>query len=565
MTARRGARSAVLALLALALSSVASGADRADAEKALREAVAKADSAAVEEVCLDLIRCGGKEAVAPILALLPKCEGATYWQLVSGAGGFTDEAALDELAGFIVLHQGDAKSSSADLVFILGSGGTAVTVGPLGRVLEKGRFDLQLMAADALALIRSVEAVDALVAALKREEKDTELRRRLESALAALTGQELSGGAAWDGWWKGQRARGLPEVEVAEKPRDREFAHSVEKAPAPRIIVLSGDRTGAGDDERDNDFDKIQDILERHKIPHTVVKKYEFEKDPKKYLKDCQALLVNCNRISIYCACPKCAERPEGETKNRIGAECNPACSVHKIVCYKLSRAALAAIQSWVETDGGFLYTEDWGILDVLGPIWPDKVISGTGTATAKPQPRLIRVRSKDLVGWEPHFDVQLRPGHGSPAHPLMRGVWQRPPGPVTSDPGDGKTTERPLRPGHIFEHHWQIDDEAPAIEIQDAAAVTTLLESEDLAKLASGYGAVAVTFRPGAVKDSGKAKAGKASGGGTGEWTRSKSGRVLHTISHFGHQDTSEDGRALENLLLNFLLEASKQHEARK
>ncbi len=335
----------------------------------------------------------------------------------------------------------------------------------------------------------------------------------------------------------------------------------MERAAPANFVVLSGDRTGAGDDERDNDFDKIEAILARREIKHTVVKKFEFEKNPKKYLEGCHALLVNCNRISPYCACQKCFERPPGETKNRLGPGCNPACTVHKTVCYRLSKDALAAIKTWVETEGGFLYTEDWGILDVIEEIWPDKVVSGTGATTPTQEPRLLRQRKPDGQSWEPHFSVFLRPGHGSPSHPLMRGVWQRSPAPPAA-PGEGGTTEKAPPPGQVFVHHWQIDDEAPAIEVQDAATVTTLLESEDLAKMADGNGAVAITFRPGIAPN--KGKTGTGGGGGTGEYTRSKSGRVLHTISHFGHQDTSEDGQALENLLLNFLLEASKQRDSK-
>jgi hypothetical protein len=538
--------------------------DRAESEKALKEALKKSDAAAVEKACQDLAASGGKDSLAPILAGLAHAEGATYWQLVSGAGAFTDDAALEELGKWIVAHGAEPRSSSADLVFVLGSNGTPGTLRPLVHVLEKGRLDLQLMAVDALAALRCVEATDALVAAVERETKaESELRRRLESALATLTGQELAG-KAWTGWWREQRSKGLPET-APEKARDRELGRSMERAAPTNVVVLSGDRTGAGDDERDNDFDKIQTILERRGIKHTVVKKFEFEKDPKKYLAGCHALLVNCNRISPYCACAKCFERPPGETKNRLGPGCNPECKVHKTVCYKLSKDALAAIKTWVEAEGGFLYTEDWGILDVVEEIWPDRVVSGTGATTPTQKPRLLRQRAANGQSWDPHFDVFLRPGHGSPSHPLMRGVWQRSPAPpAKGDKGEGGgegTTEKPRQPGQVFVHHWQIDDEAPAIEVQDAVTVTTLLESEDLAKLAEGNGAVAITFRPGVVPPKGKTGTG---GGGTGEYTRSKSGRVLHTISHFGHQNTSEDGQALENLLLNFLLEASKQRESK-
>ena len=546
-------------LVAVAFSlGVAFAGDRAETEKTLKEALKKGDAAAVEKCCKDLSGSGGKEAIAPVLAGLAHAEGAIYWELVNGAGAFTDDPALEELGKFIVAHGAEAKSSSADLLFVLGSNGTPGTLRPLTFVLEKGRLDLQLMAVDALASIRCIESMDVLVAAVEREAKpESELRRRLESALATLSGQELAG-KAWAAWWKEQRSKGVPDTGAAPvKARDRELGRSMEKATPTNVVVLSGDRTGAGEDERDNDFDKIQTILERRKIKNTVVKKFEFEKDPKKYLQGCHALLVNCNRISPYCACPKCFERPAGETKNRLGPGCNPDCKVHTIVCYRLSRDALAAIKTWVETEGGFLYTEDWGILDVVEEIWPDRVVSGTGATTKEQKPRLLRQKAANGQTWEPHFDVFLRPGHGSPSHPLMRGVWQRAPAPPAAQ-GEG-TTEKARQPGQVFVHHWQIDDEAPAIEVQDAGSVTTLLESEDLARIADGNGSVAITFRPGAPKG----KTG-ATGSGTGEYTRSKSGRVLHTISHFGHQDTSEDGQALENLLLNFLLEASKQRESK-
>jgi hypothetical protein len=38
----------------------------------------------------------------------------------------------------------------------------------------------------------------------------------------------------------------------------------------------------------------------------------------------------------------------------------------------------------------------------------------------------------------------------------------------------------------------------------------------------------------------------------------------VLNTISHFGHQSTEDDGEALHNLLVNFMLEAARLHEGK-
>src|SRR5260370_33924762 len=109
-----------LLLCALLLTvSASSAADKAAAEKALKEAVKKPDVKAIEEACQELVDCAGKEALAPVLALLPKAEGASYWPLVSGAAAFHDEAALEDLGKFIVAHPGDARSCSADLVLLL--------------------------------------------------------------------------------------------------------------------------------------------------------------------------------------------------------------------------------------------------------------------------------------------------------------------------------------------------------------------------------------------------------------------------------------------------------------
>ena len=536
MSRARRAASFVVVVVLLALSP-ALAADVGSATKALKDAVAKDDAKGIEDACHDLVASAGKESLAPILGLVTKAEGATYWRLVSAAGGFRDEPALEELGKFVVAHAGDARSPSADLVFVLGTNGAPAVVKPLAYVLEKGRLDLELMAADALAALRSAEAVAALEAQLTREKKDGELRRRVESALEAA------------------------KDDSAKKVRDHELGRTVERVQDSQVLVLSADRTGAGTDERDNDFDRIQTILEGHKLPHRVVKKFEFEKDPQRYLEGCRALLVNCNRISPYCACPKCGEAPlEGEGANRLAAGCNPKCSVHQTVCYKLSDKTLAAVKAWVEEKGGFLYTEDWGVLDVVGRAWPERAVA----AQASGSPRLVRVRAKDGKSWLPSFNVKLRPARGAASHPFMRGVWQRAaPAPPKAE-AEGETTERPPEPGHVFEHDWQIDDEAPAISVVDPASVTVLLESEELARVAGGEAAVAITFRPGVKPPAVKQATGSDASRATGEWTRSKSGRVLHTISHFGHQDTKADGQALENLLLNFLLEASKQHEVR-
>lgn len=563
---RSGSRTGIaVTTLVLLAAALARGADRSSAERALRDAAKKGDATGVARACSDLIEIGGTDAIAALLALVPKTEGKTYWQIACAASAFHDAPALDRLGKWIVAQQADPRGMAGDIVFALGDNPSPLAVAPLAYVLEKSRLELKLMAADALASFRTVESVDALIGALKREERgDAELRTRLESVLAAITDQKIAGAEAWALWWKEQRPKGVPprppkpkvepkddpaggeekpaeEPRTREKARDRELATTVERAKPERIVVVSGDRTGEARDPRDNDFDKIQTILSKRSIPHVVATKQEFEKDPQRWLKDCRALLVNCTQIHTYCACRTCWEnQPDGQGSNRLGTGCNPKCKVHDFVTWRLSEQTLARIKNWVEREGGSLYTEDWGIVELAQYLWPDKIGSGKVPANVQfhsdEAPRLVRKKNAGDGSPIRSFPVVIRPARGSAMHALMRGVWQR------------SETDTAGVPGGLaspFEHPWQVDDESPAIEVLDRASVTVLLESEDLAALAGGHGSVAVAFRPAPR---------------TGITRGTKSGLVLHTISHFGHQcEASRDGEALESLIVNFLLQAAR------
>jgi len=567
------AQRTLFASVALAfVVAAANGADKAKAEQKLNAALKAQDSAKVTEACDELLGLGGPEALKVLLSKVDKTEGQIYWQLVGAASGFKDRPALEELGKFIVSAQSGAKLGlSRDLVFGLQNNTSGYAAVPLGIVLEKGKYDLQLMAVDQLAVTRSTDSIDALVAAFKKEAKgDAQLRDRIEKALISLTGQNLGDPGNWEGWWKEQRSKGVPEKPAGEggaggtleKPRDKEINTTVEKGSKGRVIVLAC----IGDDEADKkaepndfDYDHMQDVLKEIKIPYTLVKRKSFELDPKKWLKDCYALLINCHQMNKQCVCEGC-QPPEGDLTNRM-MHCNHKCSTHIEKTYAINQGGLEAIKAWVENDGGFLYTEDWGIVETLQKLWPGKVTTG-GNGD---QTRTIRKQKEDKSGWEKTIPVKLVPSPGSTSNPLLRGVWQAPrkneakPDPAESGGSREKSPAKPL------EHTWQVDDESPAIEIVDKANVIPLLESPEVGKLTEGRPVVAVTFRVGNA--AGKPKQATGPGGkdkGSGEWSlSSKGGRVLHTLSHFGHQGTgSEDGQALYNMLLNFLLEAAKRHE---
>ena len=76
-----------------------------------------------------------------------------------------------------------------------------------------------------------------------------------------------------------------------------------------------------------------------------------------------------------------------------------------------------------------------------------------------------------------------------------------------------------------------------------------------------TGDDATAITFFPGAEWKS-------VIGTGGFEQDRRKmkrGGRVVHVLSHFGKQQSQDDEYALQNLLLNFLIEANERQQKMK
>jgi hypothetical protein len=570
-------RNTLLVAMALVLGTgIGLAADKAKAAAKLKAAVAAGNSDQVNEACVELIQVGGKEALNVVIDEMPKANDTVYWQLCGGASGFQDEPALTELAK-IICKGGARAGMGKDLLFGLKNNQSAPVANAVGYVLKNGAYDLQLSAVDQLGQMRSVDSITALVEAYKKEglKGDPELRHRIINALKSLTDETFEDPGDWAKYWDNQKSKGVPERKAAaggaaggttEKPRDKEFGNTVEKMPPKRVIVLACTGDEPGDEKaepHDFDYDQMQTILNQFKIPHMVVKRKSFEKDPQKYLKECYALLINCHQINKQCVCPNC--KPGGDLQNRL-MHCT-GCNVHDERSYALKKEALDAIKVWVEEQGGFLYTEDWGLVETLAKLWPEKVGCGSGD-----KPKLVRKQKEDKSGWYAHIPCKLVPAKGNTSHPLMRGVWERPhkDGEVTKpEPGaPGVTVEK--SPAKALEHMWTVDDESPAIDIKDPNTVIPLLEAPELVKIGDGFSqVVAITFRTGNAKPEPKKQATGPGGdqgkvAGTGEWaSNAKGGRVLHTMSHFGHQGGgTDDGQCLFNLIINFLLEAAKRHD---
>jgi hypothetical protein len=81
---------------------------------------------------------------------------------------------------------------------------------------------------------------------------------------------------------------------------------------------------------------------------------------------------------------------------------------------------------------------------------------------------------------------------------------------------------------------------------------VVELLSSGKLQKVADGNGTIAAAFRPGSQVPPAQPA------------PRGTPGVVMAVLSHFGKQGSAEDEVAIQNLLLNFLIDANAAREER-
>ncbi len=206
-------------------------------------------------------------------------------------------------------------------------------------------------------------------------------------------------------------------------------------------------------------------------------------------------------------------------------------------------------VRKYVEA-GGYLFSEDWAIEEILAVGFPEFI---------KPGKRLNEQ------------DVPVLPKPGSGSHPYLRKIFVKPPTHAAKEGGGTTTTDE--EDVSRINYQWHIDKESPAIAIVDKTRVTTLLFSETVGNQAGkdGSDAVAVTFAVGKGLTGEMAKDPIATGG-TPVQNRDKmtGGRVLHVLSHFGKQGgtgaAGDRGEAtLMNLLVNFLNEAAARKKPEK
>jgi hypothetical protein len=543
-----------VAVALIAAPLVASpAADLKTLEDDLRKAINLADLEGVDQVVAKIRAGGGADGVKLLIKIAEKVPpGAenTYWRLVNGAASFRDDEGLAEVGEAIVRAKGAAMSR--DLLFALGNNRSPKVAKTIYAVLlDKGSDEFQLMAADNLAGIESVEAVDVLIAAYKKEEKKrNELTRRLLSGLKWLTGADCGNAEAWEAWWKASgRAAGLQgrtrreestgtAVDQAEGARVEELV-GLEKLRPEHVLVLVDKCKKGG-----CNFDDIAKLLKEMKLPHTEVARQDLEAG-KVALNKAIVVILTCVQLNPHCLCPTCI--PSGGINNRL-ATCS-GCNKHDNVTHKLTQKTAQMLRDWVEK-GGYLFSEDWGIIDMTED-WNYDSTSGQNRPTDNAWAKFIK-KGKKLKSQV----VPVVPSRGKTSHPLLRGVFVDPNAQAGQAPGregDGTVSREDYSTDSAtkIERRWKIDDESPVIDVVNKSAVITLMESDVLGR--EGGSSVAVTFMP-----AGSAAAEKSTIEGKPE--KMVGGRVLHVVSHFGKQESREDEFALQNLLLNFVLEAQRR-----
>jgi hypothetical protein len=506
-------------------------------EAGVRAAVKINDAKALEMLLKYAARPGGEEAAWMEL----------YWLLLNGAAAMSAPEAMEAASDFILKNK--ARIISRDLMVSLIQQGHPGTRHAMHRILEKGEDDLRVMAADHLVDVGDRSSIDLLIATMKAHgKKNDTLNRRCGDALQAITGQLFGDSLTnWDGWWGANK--GNPELKLPERvPGKRSTGTAADTLTGSRegeyerllkgkvLVLQAGSKYCCG---HSHDLDNIDRMAQKLGLTVDVIDKGDFENPEKNKvpnLDDYVAILSNCTHIREHCnklKCPDC--KPGAAGADRL-SQCACPKNFHPSSTYTLSKRGIEMVKLYVEK-GGYVFAEDWCMEDFVGKAWGDYVTHGPT---------------------RPEETVTVLPKSGMASHPYLRKIFFKAPTETR-----GTVTETDLAK---VDHQWKIDKDTRCIKIVDPARVTVLLVSPELKKYAQGNEAVAVTFAVGG-KD-GKKPAVASGGQVQQDRGQMSGGRVMYVLSHFGKQKSEEDEYTLQNLMLNFLFEASERrahYETRK
>lgn len=550
----------LIGLFALAALAAGQGApDLKAVEKSLGQALKDSNRKGVEAAAAALLTAGTPEAMKILLTALAKppardlkkdkegvddsAANECTLTLLNAAASFGEPDALGVLADFIIASK--AKPVARDAMAAVCNHASKPLLAVCFKVLEGGNDDLKLMALDQVISLGDKSSIEPLIRAMKANEKGSGgLLLRFGRALTILTGQDYADSVTnWSGWWEANKDKDW-DVKAAASggstgtvtdSLDRARMTEVERLKKTAKVLVLGAATGCKCGH-DHDLDHIEKVTAQMGLETDTVNKIDFEKMDDAKLSGYIAILGNCTHIREHCVCPLC--KPGEYSKDRL-FQCVCPKNIHEMARYVLSDKGCQKIRKYVES-GGYLFAEDWALEDYVQKAFGEYVIIGS-------------VRPKDEI-------VDVFPKAGSSSHPYLKKIFVAPP--REREKGMTVTADDLDR----ISHTWKIDKETRTVHIRDPRVVT-LLTSPELLKTAKGDDAVAITFgvRPDAATPGGSKKnAPVASGAELSQDRKTMSGgRVVYVLSHFGKQESTADEYSLQNLLINFLVEANERRGA--
>lgn len=357
-----------------------------------------------------------------------------------------------------------------------------------------------------------ISQLDALSKAPRASARDQRMRAVLAGLLAA-TGKRLTSVEAYRRWWESMSfidqdrylaaGRRPPLEREVEAPKQGSFSPLMENWRRRRpsdwklltelkkrdVIVVTGF------------YDKVQKVLTHLGIPYTLISRANF---PRLILSPKQVLIFNCTHTGhaaqmMFRMLGK-EVRPEDIPLPTLPGGGAPRSTLFR----HLTDGEIGKVRAFVKS-GGYLFTSDWELGNVLVRAFPEHVGIGGQTESH-------------------HVDIAPLPERR--LHPLLKDVFSANP-----------YLERRYR--------WHIDPRSFLIKIKHPEVVP-LVVAPAMGKTYKND-LVAVSFRPGPV---------------TG--AKRPAGRVLHVLGHFHKQRQSEtDHYALQQMLLNLI--ALKRRELGK
>ncbi|MFH1227444.1 MAG: hypothetical protein V1701_06025 [Planctomycetota bacterium] len=555
----------IVAMTFRGVSALAAGSDpEAELKKAIKDRNITTTRSAAEQMS----SANNEKAFQGMISIIKGLQMEDieyYWAILNAIANFTGSDVVSKMADYIIKNK--STPLAKDLLTVLKLNKSSEIVPLLEKVLQGGTDEMKIMAIEHMAELYYKETIKVLVdfIATLDDKKDAEWVRKVAEALSSITGLERAPYVQnWTSWWNDNKDKSAAEIIKPMKGSTSETGTAVDhmgyvrntafnrlkQLQADKIIVVSS--FDSCPDGQDHNYDHVEEILAKFGIPHTVVRKKDFDVDSYK-LTEKWFVGINCNQFKEHCVAK--GHGPSGE---KSGWRMSPCVGPgdHQPFSSRFKDSTVKKIEEFV-ANGGFLFTEDAEIEEVL-----ERGFKGV-------------VRHSDYL---PEKVVKIFPALGASTHPYLKGVFDAIQKPQTVEEENappsvpGETLSRKVKSSAAGKASWKIDDQSPDLIVVKPDMVTVLIVSPSLkgGTKETGGAPLAVTF--GYSKEGNPMQVVSAAAtGGTGytgvPMALLKAGRVLHVMSHFGKQKSSDDEFPLQNLIVNFFVELSERKlgDARK